>query len=68
MERAEHLVLNSLLGGSKNLMQLENLAPVSIERLLHEMGTRQNLIYKEGNKWRITNLGEELIRFYERSE
>ena len=68
MARAEHLVLNSLLGGSKNLMQLENLAPVSIERLLHEMGTRQNLIYKEGNKWRITNLGEELIRFYERSE
>ena len=68
MANAERLVLNSLRSGPKHKSQLSKLTQVSIERLLHEMGSRQHLIKKDGNMWRITKTGIGLLNFSERSE
>jgi len=68
MANAERLVLNCLRSGPKRTMELRDLTQVSIERLLHEMCVRQNLICKDGNDWRITKTGINLLSFSERSE
>jgi len=68
MAKAERVILNSLRSGSKYKSQLSKLTPVSLERLLHEMCSRQHLIKKDGKMWRITKTGVGLLNFSERSE
>ena len=41
---------------------------VPIDRLIHEMSSRQKLIKKDNGVWGITDLGRKLINHYEYSE
>ena len=67
MAQAERMVLTSLAIGPKHTSELSKLTQVSIDRLLHEMGSRQHLIKKDGKIWRITKTGIGLLNFSERS-
>jgi len=48
-------------------LQLNNIANISPERLLHEMSSRQKLIRKNGELWNITELGQSFLKNSERS-
>ena len=70
MARAERSFLHSLNHGTRQAIELkgQEFEEVPIERLLHEMSSRQKLIKKEKGMWCITDLGRTLINHYERSE
>ena len=59
MMQAEDAVLSCLKDEAKQTsdLQLANIANISSERLLHEMSSRQKLICKDGELWKITELG-----------
>ena len=69
MAQAEQLVLHCLKDGAKKTIDLkhEKFATISLERLLHEMSSRQKLIRKEGDCWSITEMGRICLNYSERS-
>jgi len=69
MAQAEQLVLHCLKDGVKKTIDLkhEKFATISLERLLHEMSSRQKLIRKEGDCWSITEMGRICLNYSERS-
>jgi hypothetical protein len=70
MAKAEQAVLQKLEDGPKQTddLNLEQSAIIPLERLLHEMNSRQKLIQKNGDVWSITHLGLTLINHSECSE
>ena len=70
MARAEQSVLHSLNHDKRQTIELKGkeFEEVPIDRLLHEMSSRQKLIKKDKGMWCITNLGRTLINHSERSE
>ena len=70
MAQAEQLVLLRLKDGAKQAIDLsfEQFAKISLNRLLHEMSSRQQLIKQEGDTWSITETGRLCLNHYERSE
>ena len=70
MARAEQSILHSLSHETRHIIELkeQEFENVPIDRLLHEMSSRQKLIEKDKGIWRITNLGRTLINHSERSE
>jgi predicted transcriptional regulator len=69
MAQAEHAILRCLKEEAKQTsdLQLNNIANISPERLLHEMSSRQKLIRKNGELWNITELGQSFLKNSERS-
>jgi len=67
MARAEQSVLHSLSHKTRQTIELKGseFEKVPIDRLLHEMSSRQKLIKKDKGMWRITNLGRTLINHSE---
>ena len=70
MAQAEQLVLLRLKDGAKQVIDLsfEQFAKISLNRLLHEMSSRQQLIKQEGDTWSITETGRICLNHTERSE
>ena len=70
MARAEQSILHSLKYEKNESIELEDpeFEKVPIDRLLHEMSSRQKLIEKDKGIWRITDLGRILINQTEHSE
>ena len=70
MAQAEQLVLLRLKDGAKQVIDLsfEQFAKISLNRLLHEMSSRQQLIKQEGDTWSITETGRICLTNSERSE
>ena len=70
MARAEQSILRSLRHKSRQTIELkgQEFEEVSIDRLLHEMSSRQKLIKKDKGMWCITDLGRTLINHSEHSE
>ena len=70
MAQSERLILERLKEGPKDEKTLihSEFQSISFDRLLHEMSSRQNLIEKNGNNWKITNIGLSFLNFSERSE
>ena len=70
MAQAEQLVLLHLKDGAKQEIDLsfEQFAKISLNRLLHEMSSRQQLIKQEGDTWSITETGMICLNHTERSE
>ena len=70
MAHAEELVLLLLKDGAKQTIDLsfELFAKISLNRLLHEMSSRQKLITQEGGAWSITETGRICLTNSERSE
>ncbi len=70
MAQSERLILEKLKEGPKHEKTLihAELQSISFDRLLHEMSSRQNLIEKKGNNWKITKIGLSFLNFSERSE
>ena len=70
MARAEQSILHSLSHESRQTIELEEqeFEKVPIDRLLHEMSSRQKLIKKDKGMWRITDMGRALINHSEHSE
>ena len=70
MAQAEQLVLLCLKDGAKQAIDLsfEQFAKISLNRLLHEMSSRQQLIKQEGDTWSITETGRICLNHTERSE
>ena len=70
MARAEQSILQSLSHETRQTFELkgQEFEKIPIERLLHEMSSRQKLIKKEKGMWYITNLGRTLISHSEHSE
>ena len=70
MARAEQSVLHSLSHETRQTIELKGLEfeKVPIDRLLHEMSSRQKLIKKDKGMWCITDLGRVLINYSEHSE
>jgi len=70
MGQAEQLVLLRLKDGAKQVIDLsfEQFAKISLNRLLHEMSSRQQLIKQEGDTWSITETGRICLNHTERSE
>ena len=70
MARAEQSVLHSLNHDKRQTIELKGkeFEEVPIDRLLHEMSSRQKLIKKDKGMWCITNLGRTLINHSEHSE
>ena len=70
MAQAEKHVLqclkNDLMPPLKSL--IEKFSKIKVELLFQEMSARQKLIYKEGDSWKITKFGQELVNFSDRSE
>ena len=70
MAQAEKHVLeclkNDLMPPSKSL--IDKFSKIKVELLFQEMSARQKLIYKEGDSWKITKFGQELVNFSDRSE
>ena len=69
MAQAEQLVLLRLKDGAKQTIDLsfEQFAKISLNRLLHEMSSRQQLIKQEGDTWSITETGRICLNHTERS-
>ena len=69
MAQAEQLVLLRLKDGAKQTIDLsfEQFAKISLNRLLHEMSSRQQLIKQEGGTWSITETGRICLNHTERS-
>ncbi len=69
MARAEQSILSSLKHETRKVVELKEseFEKVPIERLIHEMSSRQKLIEKEKGIWRITDLGRILINHSEYS-
>ena len=70
MAQAEQLVLLSLKDGAKQAIDLsfDQFANITLNRLLHEMSSRQQLIKQEGDTWSITVTGRICLNHIERSE
>ena len=70
MAKAERLVLLCLKDGAKQAIDLsiKQFAEISLNRLLHEMSSRQQLIKQEGDNWSITETGKICLNHTERSE
>ena len=70
MARAEQSILHSLSHETRQTIELKGpeFEKVPIDRLLHEMSSRQKLIKKDKGMWCITNLGRTLINHSEHSE
>jgi len=70
MARAEQSVLHSLSHETRHIIELkgQEFEKVPIDRLLHEMSSRQKLIKKDKGMWCITDLGRTLINHSEHSE
>jgi len=70
MGQAEQLVLLRLKDGAKQVIDLsfEQFAKISLNRLLHEMSSRQQLIKQEGDTWSITETGRICLNNSKRSE
>ena len=70
MAQSELLILERLKEGPKDEKTLihAEFQSISFDRLFHEMSSRQNLIEKNGNNWKITNIGLSFLNFSERSE
>jgi len=70
MARAEQSILHSLSHKTRHTIELkgQEFEEVPIDRLLHEMSSRQKLIKKDKGMWCITNLGRTLINHSEHSE
>ena len=70
MAQAEQLVLFSLKDGAKQAIDLSfgQFAKISLNRLLHEMSSRQQLIKQEGDTWSITENGRICLNHTELSE
>ena len=70
MARAEQSILHSLSHETRQTIELkgQEFEEVPIDRLLHEMSSRQKLIKKDKGVWCITDLGRTLINHYEYSE
>ena len=70
MARAEQSILHSLSHGTRQTVELkeQEFEEVPIDRLLHEMSSRQKLIKKDKGMWCITDLGRTLINHSEHSE
>jgi hypothetical protein len=49
-------------------LSFEQFAKISLNRLLHEMSSRQQLIKQEGDTWSITETGRICLNHTERSE
>jgi len=69
MAQAEYTVLHCLKDEAKQTsdLKLNNIANISPERLLLEMSSRQKLIRKDGELWKITELGLICLKNTERS-
>ena len=69
MAQAEQLVLLRLKDGAKQTIDLsfEQFAKISLNRLLHEMSSRQQLIKQEGDTWSITETGRIYLNHTQRS-
>ena len=69
MAQAEYTVLHCLKDEAKQTsdLKLNNIANISPERLLHEMSSRQKLIRKDCEFWKITELGLSCLKNSERS-
>ena len=70
MVRAEKSILHSLSHKTRQTIELkgQEFKDVPIDRLLHEMSSRQKLIKKDKGMWCITDLGRTLINYSEHSE
>ena len=70
MARAEQSVLHSLSNETRQNIDLkgQEFEKVPIDRLLHEMSSRQRLIKKDKGMWCITDLGRILINHSEHSK
>ena len=70
MARAEQSILHSLSHETRQTIELkgQEFEEVPIDRLLHEMSSRQKLIKKDKGMWCITDLGRTLINHSEHSE
>jgi len=70
MARAEQSILHSLSHETKQSIELKGreFEEVPIDRLLHEMSSRQKLIKKDKGMWCITDLGRTLINHYKHLE
>ena len=70
MARAERSILNYLSHKKSKTIKLKQseFKDVPIDRLLHEMSSRQKLIEKDKGMWRITDLGKSLINNSDHSE
>ena len=70
MAIAENSILNSLKDESRHTIILEGpeFEKVPVDRLLHEMSSRQKLIEKYKGMWRVTDLGRTLVNHSEHSE
>ena len=70
MARAEQSILHSLSHETRQTVELkrQEFGEVPIDRLLHEMSSRQKLIKKDKGMWCITDLGRTLINHSEHSE
>ena len=70
MAQAEQLVLLRLKDGAIQAIDLnfEQFAKISLNRLLYEMSSRQQLIKQEGDTWSITETGRICLTNSERSE
>ena len=69
MAQAEQLVLHCLKNSAKKTSDLkhEKFAEISLDRLLHEMSSRQKLIRKKDDFWDITDMGRVCANISERS-
>ena len=70
MAQAERMVLLCVKDGAKQLsdLNLTHISNTSVERLFHEMSSRQKLIEKNDDLWSITELGLNFLNNSERSE
>jgi len=70
MARAEQSILHRLNHKTRQTIELkgQEFEEVSIDRLLHEMSSRQKLIKKDKGMWCITDLGRTLFNHSELSE
>jgi len=70
MARAEQSILHNLSQKTRQTIELkgQEFEEVPIDRLIHEMSSRQKLIKKDKGMWCITNLGRTLINHSEHSE
>jgi len=70
MARAEQSILHSLSHDTRQTIELKGyeFEEVPIDRLLHEMSSRQKLIKKDKGMWCITDLGRKLINDSDHSE
>ena len=70
MAQAEQLVLFRLKDGTKQEINLsfKQFSKIALNRLLHEMSSRQQLIKQEGDTWSITETGRICLNHTERSE